>query len=66
MAVLDGCEGSSRTWNLEERPCPKCGQEMEVYTLRGRVVEDAVCPKCGYTVKAQEQVVPGMKEKPEE
>ena len=39
---------------------------MDVYTLRGRVVEDAVCPKCGYTIKAQEQVVPGMKEKEEQ
>lgn len=63
MAMMEGCEGSARTWQLEERPCPQCGEEMEVYTLRGRVVEDAVCSKCGYVIAAQEQVVPGMEKK---
>ena len=46
MAVMDGCEGSAKTWQLEERACPQCGEEIEVYTSRGRVVEDAVCEKC--------------------
>ena len=38
MAVMDGCEGSAKTWQLEERACPQCGEEIEVYTSRGRVV----------------------------
>lgn len=59
MSILDGCEGTNRTWTLEERTCPQCGAEMDVYSARGRVVEDAVCSKCGYTIKAQEQVIPG-------
>ena len=63
MAILDGCSGKSWTPTVEERPCPACGEEIEVYTQRGRVVEDAVCEKCGYTIKAQEQVVPGAAER---
>ena len=26
MAVFEGCEGNSKTWDLEERKCPKCGE----------------------------------------
>ena len=46
--------------------CPQCGAEMDVYTSSGRIVEDSVCSKCGYTIKAQEQVVPGLKREKEE
>lgn len=66
MAVFEGCECNSKTWDLEERKCPKCGEEMDVYTYKGRVVEDSICGKCGYVVKAQEQVVPGLKKEKEE
>ncbi|MBR2527579.1 MAG: hypothetical protein IKE58_03785 [Blautia sp.] len=55
MAVMEGCEGSSKTMVLEERICPECGKEVEVYTLRGRIAEDAAC-ECGYVFKAQEQI----------
>ncbi|NCB91113.1 MAG: hypothetical protein EOM40_00860 [Clostridia bacterium] len=55
MAVMDGCEGSSKTWVLEEMDCPKCGQVIEYYTSRGRIVEDVKCA-CGYEVKAQEPI----------
>lgn len=53
MAVMDGCEGTSKTWDLEEMKCPECGEILEYYTMKGRIVEDAVC-KCGYVLKAQE------------
>ncbi len=66
MAVFEGCEGGNKTWALEERECPQCGAEMDVYTSSGRIVEDSVCSKCGYTIKAQEQVVPGLKREKEE
>lgn len=55
MAVMDGCEGSAKTWVLEEKECPQCGKILEYYTVRGRVAEDAVCD-CGYVLKAQEPV----------
>lgn len=65
MAVFDGCEGLNKTWSVEERECPKCKAAMEVYTSNGRVAEDAVCPGCGYVIKAQEQVVPGLRKEDE-
>jgi transcription initiation factor IIE alpha subunit len=55
MAVMDGCEGSTKTWVLEEKECPECGQPLEYYTSRGRIVEDVTC-SCGYVLKAQERV----------
>ena len=35
MAVMDGCESQHRTSVIEERVCPKCGKEVEVFTSRG-------------------------------
>ena len=32
MAVMDGCESQRRTAVLEDRICPKCGKEVEVFT----------------------------------
>ena len=46
MAVLDGCESKYRTPVPEERTCPKCGKIVEVFTVRGRIMEDAKGP-CG-------------------
>lgn len=56
MAIMDGCEGSAKTWVLEEKKCPRCGNMLEYYTVKGRIVEDAVCD-CGYVLKAQEPVI---------
>lgn len=56
MAVMDGCESKYKTPVPEERVCPQCGKEVEVFTNGGRVVEDAAC-SCGYVFHA-EQVEP--------
>ena len=37
MAVMDGCESQRRTAVLEDRICPKCGKEVEVFTNGGRI-----------------------------
>lgn len=50
-----GCEDKNKTPILEERICPKCGKNIEVFISRGRVMEDAVCD-CGYVVKEEEPV----------
>ncbi|MCD8362341.1 MAG: hypothetical protein LUC98_05155 [Lachnospiraceae bacterium] len=54
MAVMDGCESKYKTPVLEERVCPTCGKEVEVFTVAGRIVEDATCT-CGYVFKAEDQ-----------
>ena len=55
MAVMDGCAGRTRTLVLEERKCPKCGADVEVFTLRGRIAEKTTCD-CGYVFEIQEQI----------
>lgn len=58
MAVLDGCESQHRTPISEDRICPVCGKEVEVFTVRGKIREDVSC-ECGYVLKAEpEEVVP--------
>lgn len=53
MSIMDGCESKHRTPVLEERICPDCGNEVEVFTVRGRILEKAVCT-CGYTFEPEE------------
>lgn len=55
MAVMDGCESKHITPIPEERVCPNCGREVEVFTKKGRIIEDAVC-ECGHVIKAEEQI----------
>ena len=53
MGVMDGCEGAFRTPVPEDRICPKCGSEVEVFTIRGRIREETVC-ECGYVFQVEE------------
>lgn len=53
MAVLGGCEEKYKTPVLEERICPQCGAEVEVFASKGRIVEDSAC-ECGYVFQAQQ------------
>ena len=64
MAVMEGCESGFRTAIAEDRTCPKCGREVEVFTIKGRITEDTAC-ECGYVFKAEEAPSP-MVEKKEE
>lgn len=63
MAVMDGCESKYKTPVPEERVCPKCGKEVEVFTVAGKIVEEATCP-CGYVFQSEE-VQPLKVERPE-
>ncbi len=64
MAIMDGCESKHKTPTLEERVCPTCGASVEVFTRRGRVIEDAAC-ECGYVFKAEEQLEAQQRKAPE-
>lgn len=64
MAIMDGCESKYRTPVMEERVCPECGKEVEVFTNGGRIVENAQC-SCGHVFQA-ENVEPLKVVRPEE
>ena len=51
---MDGCESKYRTPVPEERIWPKCGKEVEVFTVKGKIKEDTAC-SCGYVFKEEEQ-----------
>ena len=65
MAVKEGCEAKHRTPILEERVCPSCGESVEVFTRRGRILEDTPCD-CGYVFKAEESADPKPRKKDED
>lgn len=52
---MNGCEAQHVTPVLEERVCPNCGEIVEVFTKKGRVVTDNACD-CGYVFQTEEQV----------
>ena len=54
--IAFGCEDKNRTPIPEDRICPMCGNEIEVFVSRGRIIEDSVC-ECGYVMKAEEPIV---------
>lgn len=64
MAILDGCEAKFKTPVPEERICPVCGETVEVFTRRCRIIEDSACD-CGYVFKAEEQLDPQPRKTPE-
>lgn len=53
MAIHIGCEENRRTPMLDERTCPVCGAEVEVFVRDGRLVDDFACD-CGYVFQREE------------
>ncbi len=62
MSILNGCEEKHKTPVVEERVCPNCGKEVEVFTVKGRLIDDFTCD-CGYVFPKEEQIVPQVKSK---
>lgn len=54
--IATGCEDRYKVPVPEDRTCPKCGREVEVFTSKGRIVEDAICD-CGYVFEEQKQMI---------
>lgn len=53
--IATGCEDKNKTPVPEDRICPQCGRDVEVFVVKGRVWEDTEC-ECGYVIKAEEQI----------
>jgi len=49
--AFGGCEEQHKTPVLEERTCPNCGETVEVFTRKGRVIEECAC-ECGHVIAA--------------
>lgn len=60
MSILGGCEAKNRTPVLEERVCPDCGKTVEVFTVRGRLIDDFTC-QCGHVFPHEEQIIPKVR-----
>ncbi len=57
--VAFGCEDRNRTPIPEDRICPQCGRDIEVFLVKGRVIGDAPCA-CGYVIKAEAPILTGQ------
>lgn len=44
--IMDGCQGKPRTPEIIEKICPRCGNEVELFTSD----TEMVCENCGFTV----------------
>ena len=54
--IAFGCEDKNRSPIIEDRICPECGRDIEVFLWGGRIMEVAVC-ECGYMIEAQEPIL---------
>ena len=43
--IMDSCQGKPRTPTIEERICPQCGHEIEIFSIDTQVT----CEHCGFT-----------------
>jgi len=50
--TMTGCKEKFKTPILEERKCPVCGEEVEVFTRKGKIVGENACD-CGYVFEAK-------------
>ncbi|MBQ9881573.1 MAG: hypothetical protein IJM42_03060 [Synergistes sp.] len=41
-----GCQSKSKEITIEEKRCPRCGAEIEIFSVDA----EAKCPDCGFTV----------------
>lgn len=53
--IAFGCEDKNRVPIPEERICPVCGRDVEVFLSRGRIIADEACV-CGYIFEAEKPV----------
>ncbi len=44
--VMFGCQGKANSLTIEEKPCPRCGHMIEIFS----VDTEMQCEKCGFTI----------------
>ncbi len=44
--ILQGCQSKSKEITIEDRICPQCGHEVEIFS----VDTEAVCENCGCVI----------------
>ena len=44
--ILEGCQSKSKEISIEERICPQCGHEIEIFF----VYLEAACEHCGFVI----------------
>ena len=44
--ILQGCQSKSKEITIEDKICPQCGHEVEIFS----VDTEAVCENCGYVI----------------
>ncbi len=44
--VFEGCQSKSREITITEKACPRCGAEIEVFSVDTEVT----CEACGFTI----------------
>ena len=49
------CAKCGRMAEANARTCPECGEIVEVFTRKGRVVSESACD-CGFIFREEEQV----------
>ena len=40
--IAFGCEDKNRSPIIEDRVCPKCGRDIEVFLLGGRIMQEPI------------------------
>ncbi len=49
---MDGCQEARNAITIEEVPCPRCGESVEVFIKDGFLAADAKCDSCGHVMSA--------------
>ncbi len=44
--ILQGCQSKSKEITIQDKICPRCGHEVEIFS----VDTEAVCENCGYVI----------------
>ena len=47
-----GCHSARNMIRIEELPCPKCGQNMELFIREGLLAVEGRCDFCGNIIAA--------------